>query len=78
MGDKGGIVWALQDLADVAVARGRYEEALALARETRSLSQEFNFLTLGLWSLGKAMFALGAYKEAQESVSARADIRQRS
>lgn len=65
-GDRGGIAWALQDLANVAIDRGRYEEALALAQETRSLAQEFLYPTMGLWSLGKAMIALCAYEEAQE------------
>lgn len=66
-GDTRGAAWVLWDLTNVAIDCGLYEKALALARETMSLSQGLNFVaSTGIGSLGVALYALGAYEEAQD------------
>lgn len=67
-GDKGGIAFSLVMLSVLAVDRGQYEHALALAQESRSVTQGFNplFHSQGLFPLGYALFALGKYSEAEE------------
>jgi predicted ATPase len=64
-GDKGGIVWALNSLSVLAGDRGRYDEALTLARKTMTLVPEFNSPEPGFYSLGRALYDLGAYEEAE-------------
>jgi predicted ATPase/DNA-binding SARP family transcriptional activator len=66
--DTGGVVFTLNLLSLLAIDGGRYEEAVALAREAISLSQGFNpvFRLMGSGPLGVALHALGKYEEAEE------------
>ncbi len=67
-GDRGGIATALTSLSALAVDRGRYEDALALGKESRSETQGFNPMVrlLGLQPMGEALHALEEYEEAEE------------
>ncbi len=67
-GDKPGRAVSLFELSLLAVDMGRYEEAVTLARESISLTLEFNTMirVMGLFPLGIALYALGKYGEAEE------------
>ena len=67
-GDRGGIATALTGLSVLANDRGRYQDALAHGRESRSVTLGFNPMVrlLGLLPMGQALYALGQYKEAEE------------
>ncbi|MGD8805298.1 MAG: BTAD domain-containing putative transcriptional regulator [Chloroflexota bacterium] len=67
-GDNGGIAWSLNRLSLLAIDRGRYEDALTLAREAWSTTEEFNpaYHSMGSFVLARAYHALGAYEEAEK------------
>ena len=76
--DLGGKAWSLSHLSQLAVDRGHYEEALTLAQDTMTLAKEHIFGVMGPYTLGVALYAVGAYKEAraqfQECLTIQAEL----